>query len=128
MKVVINDREFTVLEGKESTNKFGMLTIINSVYSSFLRVRESDPQGDAVSSDVHSGYVSDEYIIDRLHQFGFEIEFCDCKAINTIQEFSSFLFSNKLKYNGDTFSSESSNLLPVDFIEHAYKVELNILK
>lgn len=72
----IKNKDFSVLEGRESRNKYGMKTRIDKVSynNEFIVVEVYDTTGNHLCTDIHLSDVCNEYIEETLKGLGFSIK------------------------------------------------------
>jgi len=127
-RIIIRNRDFSILKGLESKNEFGMYTKICHMRGGSIELEEKDENGMRLASGVHISNVSDRYIIKRLAQYGFEIEFY-IKEINTFTEFKQFLKENDLRYTPSCNRSVidlSGRQLTTDMLKDEFNVNINL--
>lgn len=138
--IIIKNRNFLVLEGLESKNKWDMKTKIRFIHDEYIEVIENGYI--CVHIDLRENMnVSNEYLIERLAQYGFYIEFQDVEDIDTFDKLQDFLFDNRelvMSYdkrkcvvfgeldNEDGLSE--NDWYSLEEIEERYNVKLSILR
>jgi len=132
----IKNRDFSVLKGLESVDKWGNKTGILHVLDDSIGIHVYDENGLILGSGVHTSGVSDSYIIDNMKSHGYTLEFDDRAEINTINELLEFLKQNtdfSISYNakGELLLFHKNKGLDGfwtrEKIEEGFNVKLNIL-
>ena len=105
-KIIIKNRDFSVLEGLESVNKWGYNFEITNITKHWIEYYLTDEIGQKRRKVVELSDVSDEYIKDNLNLLNLEIEFQDVKEINSFEEFQKFLRDKELCFGGRAFAEK----------------------
>ena len=102
-KATIVNRDYSVLLELESVNKWGMKTKIEYITPEFIHIIENSYFYNKIDIRKNKN-IPDDYIIERLAQYGFDITLQDVAVIDTLEKLKKFLSETNLQLGTVNFN------------------------